>query len=248
MKVLIVDDELRAREFLQLVLEKIPGVDVVGKAENGKQAIELIETGSPDLVFLDVRMPEMDGLTAAKVISTMALPPRIVFVTAYDQYAVEAFKVEALDYLVKPFNAEAVRETIKRYRQTVKQNKGLEERLEKVLDSLENAKSVKLPLSLEGGNTVLVDTRDINYIERRGLEVLVKTGKKIYTTNINLKEFEQKLDPKEFFRCHKGYIVRLDLIEEIVHSGRTFELILSTGERILLSREKEKQLRQIYGF
>jgi len=207
-KVLIAVDELRIREFLQLVLEKIPEAEVVGQAENDARTIEMAKVTRPDLVFMDIKMPEMDGL----------------------------------------FNAEAVRETVERLKQIEQQNRGLEKRLEKVLDSLEKEKPVKLPIALEGGNVVLIDTRNIQYIERKGLEVLVKTGKKTYHTNINLKEFELKLDPREFFRCHKGYIVRLDLIEEIVHSGRTFELLLSTGDRILLSREKEKQLRELYAF
>ncbi len=246
MRVVIADDEPRAREFLQLVLEKIPGVEVVGQAGNGSQAVQLARDLAPDLMFLDIRMPELDGLAAARELAQLSAPPRVVFVTAYDQYALEAFKVQALDYLVKPFKAEAVRETIERFRQEASRGNGVD--MERVLSILKRGRHAKIPLPVEGGNTILLDPRDIHYIERRGLDVVVKTAKKVYTTNINLKDFEQRLDPLDFFRCHKGYIVRLELIEEVIHSGRTFELLLSTGDRILLSREKEKQLRRLYSF
>ncbi len=246
MRVVIADDEARAREFLQLVLEKIPGVEVVGRAGDGNEAVKLARELAPDLMFLDIRMPGLDGLGVARELVQLSAAPRVVFVTAYDQYAVEAFRVQAMDYLIKPFTAKAVRETVERFRQADQRSHGLD--LEKVLNLLNRDRQVKIPLPVDGGNTVLLDARDIHYIERRGLEVLVKTSRKVYTTNINLKDFEQKLDPRDFFRCHKGYIVRLELIEEIVHSGRTFELLLSTGDKILLSREKEKQLRHIYEF
>ncbi|MBS2772429.1 LytTR family DNA-binding domain-containing protein [Anoxybacillus rupiensis] len=234
-QVMVVDDEPLSREELKHLLCVYEQIELVGEADCGESALEKIVTLEPDVVFLDIEMAEMSGLSLAKMLQRMKQPPSIVFATAYPNYAVEAFRCEAVDYLLKPFDEGQIRETIWR----------LIRKFEKERPAASEEAVRKLAVEEDDG-IVYVSPHDILYCCREIKDTLIVTKQKTYYTKVSLKDLEQKLKGNLFFRPHKSYLVNVEKIAQLTPwFNGAYQLSLEgTADKIPVSRNYVKALRQ----
>lgn len=244
LRTLIVDDEAPARERLKRFLANVDDVEVIGEAADGVQAVELIESESPDLVLLDIQMPELDGFG---VIEALTDPPPLVFVTAYDEYAIRAFEVCALDYLLKPFSRHRLLASIQRAKDQIAGEQGLDAQLGTLLESLTASGRTMTRLAVRDRECIRVlDAGDLDWIGIEDEQVFVHVGEDAYPIRRTLSELEARLDPARFFRAHRSAIVSLDRVEEIVPWFKGSHILrLSTGVEVDLSRARARALRKI---
>jgi DNA-binding LytR/AlgR family response regulator len=244
MRTLIVDDESPARERLKRLLTDIKDVELIGEAEDGAQAVELIEREKPDLVLLDIQMPGLDGFG---VVEALEDPPSVIFVTAYDQYAIHAFEVNALDYLLKPFSRERLEAAIHRAKGAQAEGHELSEQLAPLLENLTTQGRYLTRLAVRDRDRIRVlDVEDIDWIGVDHEQVFVHVGEKAYPIRRALAKLEARLDPALFFRAHRSAIVNLDRVKEIIPWFRgSHKLRLTTGVEVDLSRAQARALRKI---
>lgn len=244
MRILIVDDESPARERLKRLLADIEGVELIGEAGNGSQAVELIELARPDLVLLDVQMPGLDGFG---VLESLAESPPVVFVTAYDEYAIRAFEVNALDYLLKPFSKERLEKAIHRAQEALVEEQDFASRLAPLLESLAGQGRYLTRLAVRDRDHLRVLNADeVDWIGVENERVSVYVGGVAYPAQRTLAELEMRLDPARFFRAHRSAIVNLDRVKEIVPWFKgSHKLRLTTGEEVELSRAQARALRKM---
>jgi two-component system LytT family response regulator len=249
-RTLIVDDESLARERIRDMLASDPQIEVVADCANGQDAITAIKLLSPDLVFLDVEMPGIDGFGVLEALSSDRLPT-IIFVTAYDQYAVRAFEVFALDYLLKPFDQERFDKALKRAKAqlSIEQNDALNQR---ILNALEAIKT--RPVHLErlvikmNGHVFFIKSEEIDWLEAEGNYVRLHAGKESYLLRDTISALESQLDPKRFIRVHRSAIVNIDRITELqpwFHGE--YRIILREGVQLTLSRTYREKLHDLLG-
>jgi two-component system LytT family response regulator len=245
-RTVIVDDEAPARERLRNLLADNELVELVGEARDGAEAVERIEEFSPDLVLLDIQMPVLDGF---EVIETLDAPPAIIFVTAYDEYAIRAFEVNALDYLLKPFSQERLERAIARAHEELAAGREFSSRIGPLLESLREEKRHLTRVAVrKAGRFLVVDVRDIDWMEAREGGVLLHVGPEEHAVSRTLSQLETRLDPDMFFRAHRSIIVNLDRVKEIVPwFAGSHKLRLTTGAEVDLSRSRAKELREILG-
>ncbi len=239
-RTLIVDDEPLAREGVRLHLEEHPDFEVVGECGSGEEAVERIEADDPDVVFLDVQMPGLDGFAVLESIGTANRLPAVVFVTAYDQFALRAFEAHALDYLLKPFEAERFGKALDRVRaQLLNRNQTpMEERLRGLLASLgAREQYLERMVARINGRILILRVDEIDWIEAAANYVRVHIGPKQYLVRETMTNLEARLDPERFLRIHRSIIVRKDRIKELepLFQG-DYSLVLSDGTRLTSSR------------
>jgi two-component system LytT family response regulator len=259
-RVLIVDDEPLARQRIEDLLAREPNVEIVGTADTGPTAIDAIRSLDPDLLFLDVQMPGKTGLEVARAIGANAMPATI-FVTAYDQHALQAFDLAALDYLVKPFDDERFEQAFRRARRLVEleQTERLHERLRALLgeQSVQNRDAesrtttpmVPEPRYLDRigvetkGKVHFIPARDIDYIAASGpYAELVVSGRR-HVIREAMQVLEDRLDPSRFMRVHRSAIVQLDRVESLLRGpGGDYEVQLKDGTKLRVSRGKREEL------
>jgi len=230
MRAVIVDDEPLAREGVVLRLEKFRDVEVVAACEDGSSAIEKIVELSPDLVFLDVQMPDMDGFEVLRALPQENLPD-VIFLTAYEQHAVRAFEIHALDYLLKPIDDERFVSAIERAREILHTNRKVQiaERLMQLLKHESGNHITRFPVKV-GTRIQVVRTQDIDWIAAAGDYVELHSKGRSHMLHETMNSMEQKLDPQQFLRIHRSRIVRLELIEEAQSiDNREYMVRLSDG-------------------
>ena len=249
-RALIVDDEPLARERIRDILETDSEIEIIGECAGGEEAIEAIERQTPDLVFLDVEMPGKDGFAVLEELGPDRIPA-IIFVTAYDQYAVRAFEVYALDYLLKPFDQERFEKALLRAKAHI-QNEKSENITERILSALEEIKSK--PVHLErlvikmNGHVFFVKTDDIDWLEAEGNYVRLHAGKESYLLRDTISALEGQLDPKRFVRVHRSAIVNVDRIQELqAWFHGEYRIILREGVQLTLSRSYREKLHELLG-
>lgn len=247
MRTLIVDDEAPARERLKRLLADVEGVELVGEAADGLQAVEMIEGLGPDLVLLDIQMPGMDGF---EVIEALADPPSIIFVTAYDEYAIRAFEVNALDYLLKPYSRARLEQAVRRAEAALDEGEAFAARLEPLLESLAALGHYLTRLAVWDRDRIRVlDIDRVDWIGTEGEEVVAHVGEDAYPVRRNLAELAARLDPATFFRAHRSAIVNLDRVQEVIPWFKgSHKLRLTTGAEVDLSRRRARALREILGW
>jgi len=247
LRTLIVDDEFPARERLRRMLADIRDVDIVGEAEDGLQAVEMIEREKPDLVLLDIQMPRLDGFD---VVEALADPPLIIFITAYDEYAIRAFEVNALDYLLKPFSRERLRKAIHRAQETLAEEHNFAAHLGSLLESLTAQGLYLARLAVRDCDRIhVLDVKEVDWIGVEGEQVMVHVGEQVYLVRRTLTELESRLDPANFFRAHRSAIVNLDRVREVIPWFKGgHKLRLSSGAEVDLSRTRARALRKILGW
>lgn len=259
LRVITVDDDERERIVLRYVLEQIDDVKIINEANNGLEAVLLIKEKKPDLVFLDVNMPELSGLETAQRIKELSNPPLVVFVTMHPDFAVQAFELDALDYIVKPIEYQRLQETIDRAKKRLVHDKlieaQVEEKLKERIDIFvkrlrkEEVFFDKLPIR-ERGKITIISQEDIIFAESQGKKVFIYTDKAEYPTNYTLSELEDRLNRNTFFRVHQAFIVNLNRVKEIEAFGEGSYLINldRSKKQIMLSRARAKVLRKKLGF
>jgi two-component system response regulator LytT len=225
-KVVIADDEAPAREELAYLLDQIPDVDQVIQAHGGMDAIKKVKGYAPHLLFLDMEMPDLGGLQVAQIVNELAPQVKIVFSTAYDHYAVEAFKLRAFHYILKPYDDDDVLAVFRELRGSVNEEGDRRENTTSteavVVQSVAGGTAklgqppapVKLAVDIEGG-IKYISPKDIVYISKEGKHVLIHTSERAYEVTYTLQDLEQKLASHGFFRCHKGYLVQMEAIVEL---------------------------------
>ncbi len=243
MRILIVDDEDLARERLKRFLEDIEGVEIIGQADDGIRALELIEQKQPDLVLLDIQMPGLDGFG---VIEALEDPPPVIFVTAYDEHAIRAFEVNALDYLLKPFSRERLEKAICRAQEELAKEHDLSARFAPLLDGLTaQGRYLTRLAARERDHIRVLDANEVDWISVEDEQVYVHVGDVAYPVPRTLADLEARLDPARFFRAHRSAIVNLDRVSEIIPWFKgSHKLRLTTGAEVELSRAQARVLRK----
>jgi two-component system LytT family response regulator len=245
-RVLIADDEPLARERLRTLLHAEDSIDVVAECADGLSAVAAIQKSRPDLVFLDVEMPGASGFEVIEAIGVDRMPS-VIFVTAYDRYALRAFEVHALDYLLKPFDRDRFHEALTRARQQIdRQSHGELER--RLLELVQDLKPAPQPLERfvvkSAGRVFFVRTADIEWIEAAGNYVKLHVGSEVHLFRETMNAVEGKLDPESFFRIHRSHIVNIEQIRELQpwFNGE-YVVFLKSGTRLTLSRGYREKLQ-----
>ena len=246
---MIVDDEPLARDRIKRFLRDEPDIKLIGESGNGAEAIEKIKAEKPDLVFLDIQMPEKNGFEVVKALDAKSLPT-IIFVTAYDQYALQAFDVHALDYLLKPFNRERIKRAVARARENVEQRTfgNLDERLASLLADLKGEKKYLERLVVKStGRVFFLKTDEIDWIEAAGNYVKLHVGRDSHMIRETMNGIEAKLDPDQFLRIHRSTVVNIDRIKELhpMFSG-DYAVILRNGTELALSRNYRDRFSELF--
>ena len=256
LSVVIVDDEQLARDELAYLLKNLGDVNVVAQGKNGLEAINLIREHNPDLVFLDVQMPGLDGFGVIKKLLDRKVPlPKIVFATAFDQYAVKAFEVNAVDYLLKPFDRKRVAQSVQKAKSKTETNSVSSDKLETLVRMLESQKPQTSKILLKAaGRLFLVNQKDICYASiEDGIISVVTTGVSGMEGQSNCRTLEElldSLDPNFFWRAHRSYLVNINRIKEVVPWFKSsYQLRMDDKKQteIPVSRAQTKRLRELFG-
>ncbi len=249
-RTLIVDDEPLARQRIRTLLADEKGIELVGECANGREAVAAVRELCPDLVFLDVQMPLLDGFGVLEALSTERLPA-VVFVTAYDRYAVRAFEAHALDYLLKPFDRSRFGQTLERARSQLKHGHqaGTNQQLRALLEELHAARRPTDRLVVKSGTKVtFLRLEEIDYIEAAGNYLRVHTGAEVHLLRETMARLESRLEGTRFLRIHRSTIVNLDRIRELQPSFHgDYAVILNSGAELTLSRGYRDQLQTLLG-
>lgn len=243
MKVLIVDDEPWARKRISMLLAGESDVVIVGECSGGLEAIEKINALSPDLVFLDVQMPEADGFAVVEAVGPERMP-LVIFATAYDQYALRAFEAQAIDYLLKPFDEERFRRSLERARRDL--GKGtVAASLRSLLDSLSSGKGFLQRMVVKSrGRVIFLKVAEVDWFEAAGNYITLHAGRDDHLVRDTMNALEPRLDPDQFVRIHRGTIVNLDRIKEIQPWFRGEQLlVLLDGRELRVGRGYRDRIR-----
>src|SRR3989441_2174505 len=252
----IVDDEQLARDELAFLLKSVDDVNVVAQGKNGVDAINLIREFNPDLVFLDVQMPGLDGFGVIKKLLDKKIPlPKIVFATAFDQYAVKAFEVNAVDYLLKPFDKKRVAQSVQKARAKLDSSTASSDKLETLVRMLESQRPQASKILLKStGRLFLVNQQDICFasIEEGVITVVTggTNGMEGQSDCRTLEELLDSLDPNLFWRAHRSYLVNINRIKEVVPWFKSsYQLRMDDKKQteIPVSRAQTRRLRELFG-
>ena len=246
--VLIIDDEPLARNRIRALLRSQPDIEVIGEARNGVEALAAIQKFAPEVLFLDVQMPDMDGFNVVERLGEDALP-LVVFVTAFDEYALGAFEANAVDYLLKPFSRARFEKTVERVRERLRSHGShqLQQQMRTLLQEL--GMRVKCPERLlikNGRQEIIVKTNDIDWIEAQDNYICLHVGKEKHLMRESMHGIEKRLDPRRFQRIHRSAIVNLDRIQKLEPwFGKEYRVTLSTGAQLIMSRTYQNKLRNL---
>ena len=252
----IVDDEQLARDELAFLLKDVDDVNVVAQGKNGLEAVNLIREHNPDLVFLDVQMPGLDGFGVIKKLLDKKVPlPKIVFSTAFDQYAVKAFEVNAVDYLLKPFDKRRVAQSVAKARAKMESTAAPTDKLESLVRMLESQKTPASKILIKAaGRLFLVDQKDICYASiEDGVISVVTAGANGLEGQSNCRTLEELLDSLDsnlFWRAHRSFLVNINRIREVVPWFKSsYQLRMDDKKQteIPVSRAQTKRLRELFG-
>ena len=233
-RALIVDDEPPARRNIALLLEREPDVEIIGECGSGNDALAAIRSLSPDLLFLDVQMPECDGFDVLEMLGSK-MPPAIIFVTAYDQYALRAFDAGALDYLLKPFDNARFERAITRAKDKIRLSRHAAPKTDRLV--------IK-----SGGQVFFVKTSEIDWIEADDYYACLHVGPRNHLLRRSLAELEQDLDPALFCRIHRSAIVNINQIKNLkLNPDGEYNVVLENGSELRLSRRHRKDLQSRLG-
>ncbi len=247
LRVLIVDDEPLARDRIRLYLKNRPSFEVAGECRNGREALAALTHKSVDLVFLDISMPDVDGLELIDLVGIETFPP-VIFTTAYDEYAVKAFELHAVDYLLKPFDEDRFTDALKRAeRESLLRDDRRRRAIEQLLASSPQPARRRL-LVRDSGQINIVDVDDIDHIEAAGNYLMLHLGSRRHMIRETMKGILARLDTEQFVRIHRSYIVNVERIDRLIPEDHgDFTVELSTGNSIPLSRRFRPSVEQYLG-
>ncbi len=251
MRIVIADDERPARMFLRALIETFDDTEIVGEAENGAEAVEIIEQMRPDLALLDLQMPVVTGLEAVKLIRKKAMP-LVAFVTAYDDYAVQAFEVNAIDYLLKPVDRSRLRETLNRAQERLEQTDFREQEAEKIKaatavyeETVKQPLLERIPVKYHDVIVLVPVEEVVSIIADAELLHITTVADVRYTINYRLKDLEARLDNSRFIRLSRGTLVNLEMVTHVnPMPGGTYSVSLKNNQELSVSRLQSKIFRQ----
>jgi two-component system, LytTR family, response regulator len=252
-KTLIVDDEPLARRNLRVLLKDDPNIEIIGECRNGPEAVKAIKSCAPDLIFLDIQMPEMNGFDVLEKVGAERIQA-IIFVTAFDQFALKAFEVHALDYLLKPFDEARFEKALRQAKVQIEQREinKLSNKLLALLEARESdrerrpqQKSYLHRLMIKLANrVVLLNVDEIDWIEADGNYAKLHVGRKAHLLREKMNDLETQLDPDRFVRIHRSIIVNLDRVKELhPHFNGDYIVVLNDGTQLRLSRSRREHLQ-----
>jgi two-component system, LytTR family, response regulator len=239
-RTVIVDDEKLARELLKKYLEALPDVEVTGECQNGFEAIKTINKEKPDLIFLDIQMPKLNGFEMLELLDE---PPAVIFTTAYNEYAIKAFEINAVDYLLKPYTEERLKEAV--------------DRAKDKLSALFKDKKVTMPSTIDGKyidriavkdgpNIFIIPADKVRYIEAQDDYVMIYSEDGKYLKQKTMKFYEENLNPRDFIRIHRSYIVSVKEIKQIdLLEKETYQILLSDKKKLPVSKTGYEKLKEI---
>ena len=251
LRIVIADDERPARSFLKAILQDFEDVEIIGEAENGAEAIEIIKIEEPDLALLDLQMPEISGLEVVKLLRKSQMP-LVAFVTAYDEFAVQAFEVNAVDYLLKPVEKTRLRETLNRVRERLAQT----DFREKESNNLKAAVTVyeetsqknfleRIPIRRRDEILLIPVSEIVSIIADGELLHITNLQNKKYSINFRLRDLEARIEPDKFIRLSRSALVNLEMIARInPMPGGTYNVLLKNGQKLSSSRLQSRILRE----
>ncbi|PKM52107.1 MAG: DNA-binding response regulator [Firmicutes bacterium HGW-Firmicutes-7] len=246
-KIVLVDDERPALEELTYLLNEYDFIHIVGAYTDPKVALEVLHNTKVDAAFIDISMPEMDGFMLAGALMKFPSPPLIVFATAFDDFAIQAFEIHAVDYILKPLSEERLDRTIQHIEEQLKHKGNHLAPIKELISTNQNPeKYEKLPV-WKNDRIYLINKADILYCTTNGSETIIVTKKERYIVLDTLSALEAQLDDQAFFRCHRSYIIRLDAIEEVIPwFNNTFEVrFLQCEENVPISRRNTKTFKAL---
>lgn len=251
---IIVDDEQLAREELSFLLKGVDDVEVVAQGTNGVEAVQLIREHNPELVFLDVQMPGLDGFGVIKKLVDKKHPlPQIVFATAFDQYAVRAFEVNAVDYLLKPFDKKRVAQSVEKARHKIAAPTTSSDRIESLINLLEQQQKPQPQKVLlrSAGRLILIDQKDICFAAiDEGIITVATSTMEGHSNCRTLEELQESLDSAMFWRAHRSHVVNINRIKEVLPWFKSsYQLRMDDRKHTELpvSRAQTKRLRELFG-
>jgi two-component system LytT family response regulator len=248
-RTMIVDDEPLARRGIRAQLKEEKDIEIVSECRNGSEAVAAIEKQSPDLVFLDVQMPELDGFGVLDAVGVEHMPA-VIFVTAYDRYALRAFEVHALDYLLKPFDDERFGKAVQRARRQIERKSidDLSSRLQGLLDDLQSARKYVERLVVKSpGRIFFLSVAEIDCIEAADNYVRLHAGRESHLLRETMSSLEKKLDPAQFLRVHRSRIVNLRKIKELQPLFRgEYDITLRDGTRVESGRGYRERIQKLF--
>jgi two-component system, LytTR family, response regulator len=248
LKAIVVDDEQLAREELCYMLEKMDDIEVIGQAGNGLEAVGIVEQLAPDVLFLDVQMPGLNGFEVAHRLIQNGSSPNIVFVTAFDRHAIEAFEVNAVDYLLKPIEAARLQQAVERARKRVTPEAPLNDQVERIVQLMSERQRKRERVAVKVGERfLLVQAEEIIYASLTNESINIVTNQLAGTSNFRtLDELQARLDPGIFWRVHRSHLVNINKVKEIVPwFSRNYILRMKDAKatEIPVSRAQTKRLR-----
>jgi two-component system LytT family response regulator len=241
LRVIIIDDEALARQLIRQYLNDLPGIEIMAECENGFDALKAIQDKKPDLIFLDIQMPKLDGFELLEVLDTK---PEIIFTTAFDQYAIKAFEMNAADYLLKPFSKERFLKALDRARQRIGSQilssvEGIKQHLDgqnKVLDRV---------ITRMGSKITVIPVDKIQYFEAEDDYVMIFSELGSHLKEKTMKYFEEHLPPGQFIRIHRSYIVNISEIKSLdLYTKDSYLATLKNGAKLKVSSEGYRKLRE----
>ena len=243
MRILIVDDEMLARGVVREYLAEHADVEIVGECANGFEAVKAITELSPDLVFLDIQMPKLDGFEVAELAGSKT---RYIFATAFDQYAIKAFEFHALDYLLKPFSQQRFDQAVAHARANLRKGEPDAAVEQMVREAASRNKPVGRVLIREGAKVHVITADKIEHIEAQDDYVQIRSEGRSYLKNQRLSELEEQLDAEQFLRIHRSYIVNIACVDRIEQATRDSHVaMLKDGSRVPVSRTGYQKIRAV---
>jgi len=242
--VIIIDDEALARQLVRKYLDDFPGVEVAAECENGFEGIKKIREVKPDFIFLDIQMPRLNGFEMLELIEN---PPEIIFTTAYDQYAIKAFELNAVDYLLKPFSIERFKSAVAKTIEKISNENYSANSLNELLASKNTIEAMDKIVIKDGTQIHIIPLEDVEYLEAQDDYVVVHTAAKKYLKQKTMKYFEEHLDAAQFVRIHRSFIVRLKSIKQLeLIEKETYRLTLQNGKKFPVSKSGYQKLKELF--
>lgn len=243
-KTIIIDDEVLARDIIKVFLSKHSEFELIGEASNGFDGIKQINELNPDLIFLDIQMPKLNGFEMLELIEQ---PPAIIFTTAFDQYALKAFDVNAMDYLLKPFSEERFSEALDKAKKIIGNLEETKKNFDKIINSNFKQKEFLERIVIKSGSKItFVPIDEIKYIEAQDDYTMLYTSKGKFLKQKTMKFFEESLNPENFVRIHRSYIVKVDEVKQLeLLEKETYYVILNNGTKLSVSKTGYKKLKEL---
>ncbi|MBU2494589.1 MAG: LytTR family transcriptional regulator DNA-binding domain-containing protein [Bacteroidetes bacterium] len=244
-RVIAIDDEKLAIDVIKEYLKKADKVELIAECRNGFDGLKTISELNPDIVFLDIQMPKINGFEMLELIDD---PPVIVFTTAFDQYALKAFEVNATDYLLKPFSESRFLEALEKAKKLLKEKNKADEKIESLEKYNENnSECIERIVVKNGQKIIIIPVDDVDYIEAQDDYVMLHSSKGKFLKQKTMKYFDEHLDANNFMRVHRSYIVKINSIQQIeLFEKESYKIILKDGKNIPVSKSGYSKLKEIF--